>query len=53
MNYPFVPYGVLLVFAIYILYIVFIQRDFYKLREMIFPAVCFILLGAVVYLFFI
>lgn len=51
MLYPFVSIGLIVIFAIYILYLLIIKKDLKQLKTVLFPGLFFIAVWAVMYYF--
>lgn len=51
MTYPFITIGLIAVFLIYSLYLIFIKKDFKRFKAVIFPGLFFIAIWIAIYLF--
>ena len=51
MAYSFIPLGLIAIFAVYILYLVFIRKDWKKAQTLLYPGIFFIAVWAVIYYF--
>jgi hypothetical protein len=49
MTYPFIAIGLTAVFIVYILYLLLIKKDIKKFKAVLFPALLFIAIWAVIY----
>lgn len=51
MTYPFIPIGLIAIFIIYVLYLLFTKKDMNKLKSLLFLGSFFIAVWAVIYYF--
>ncbi len=51
MIYPFIPIGLIAVFAVVILYLLIIKKDMKKVKSVLYPGLFFIGIWIVIYYF--
>jgi hypothetical protein len=51
MTYPFIAIGLIAIFIIYSLYLLFIKKDLKKLKTVMYPGLFFIAIWGVLYYF--
>jgi FtsH-binding integral membrane protein len=49
MTYPFIPIGLIAVFAVVILYLLLIKKDMKKVKSVLYPGLFFIGIWIVIY----
>lgn len=52
MLYPFIPIGLIAIFFVYVLFLIFIKKDKKQLKVVLYPGLSFIAVWAVIYLLF-
>jgi hypothetical protein len=53
MTYPFIPIGLLTVFIIYVVYLLFIKKDLKKFKAFFYPGLFFFAIWGAIYYFLI
>lgn len=51
MTYPFIAFGLLIVFLLYVLYLLLIKRDMKTLKQVMIPGAFFIVIWVLLYLY--
>jgi len=51
MTYPFIAFGLLIVFLIYVLYLLVIKRDMKTLKQVLIPGAFFIAIWVLLYFY--
>ncbi len=51
MTYSFIPIGLIAVFIVYVLYLLFFKKDMKRLKAVLYPGLFFIAIWVVIYYF--
>lgn len=51
MTYSFIPIGLIAVFIVYVLYLLFFKKDMKRLKTVLYPGLFFIAIWVVIYYF--